>query len=252
MIVNRVIPSLLLKGDGLVKTLKFKDPKYVGDPINAVRIFNNKEVDELIFLDIMASKQGRAPNYEMIENIAMECFMPFCYGGGIRSVDEAKRILNIGAEKVSINAAAIRDPHFIRSLSKLVGSQSVVVSMDVKKTIMGRYELFDHSENKTIRSSPARYAQEMEESGAGEILVNSVDRDGTMSGYDLKLIKTIADLVSIPVIACGGAGEISQFRQAVNAGASAVAAGSMFVFIGKHRAVLINYPDYKEIESLFE
>ena len=251
MIINRVIPCLLLKGDGLVKSLKFKDPKYIGDPINAVKILNTKEVDELIFLDIMASKLGHTPNYEMIANIAMECFMPFCYGGGIRSVDEAKRILNIGAEKVSINAAALRDTEFIKRLSKQVGSQSVVISMDVKKTFLGRYELFDHSENKPFKSDPAGYAKKMEESGAGEILINSVDRDGTMSGYDLELVKTIADQVSIPVIACGGAGGLLHFKQAVASGASAVAAGSMFVFIGKHKAVLINYPDYKAIESLF-
>jgi len=251
MMQNRVIPCLQLKGDGLVKTEKFRNPRYVGDPINAVKIFNTKEVDELIFLDIMASKLGHAPNYEMIANIASECFMPFCYGGGIRSVEEAKRILNIGAEKVSVNATALRDAGFIRELSKQVGSQSVVISMDVKRTLLGRYELFDHRINKPFRSDPVRYAKEMEKSGAGEILVNSVDRDGMVTGFDLKLVKMIADQVSIPVIACGGAGDLSHFKQAVESGASAVAAGSMFVFIGKHKAVLINYPEYKEITSLF-
>lgn len=251
MIQNRVIPCLLLKGDGLIKTETFKNPKYVGDPINAVKIFNTKEVDELIFLDIMATKLSNAPNYEMIEKIASECFMPFCCGGGIHSIEEAKRILNIGAEKVSINASAFRDPEFIRELSKQVGSQSVVISMDVKRNRLGRYEIFDYRVNKPFSSNPAAYAREMEKLGAGEILLNSVDRDGTRSGYDLKLVKMIADQVTIPVIACGGAGVLSHFKQAVAAGASAVAAGSMFVFFGKHKAVLINYPEYNEIASLF-
>lgn len=252
MLQNRVIPCLLLKGDGLVKTEKFRNPKYVGDPINAVKIFNTKEVDELIFLDIMASSLGTPPNYQMIADIASECFMPFCYGGGIRTVVEAKRILSIGAEKVSVNAVALRDTTFIRELSKQVGSQSVVISMDVKRPLLGRYEIFDHSVNKPFKADPVAYAKAMERSGAGEILVNSVDRDGTMSGYDLKLVKMIADEVTIPTIICGGAGELSHFRLAVESGASAVAAGSMFVFIGKHKAVLINYPEYKEIRQLFE
>ena len=235
----------------MVKTEKFKNPVYVGDPINAVKIFNTKEVDELIFLDIMASRLDQSPNYELIAKIASECFMPFCYGGGIHSVGEAKRILNIGAEKISVNAQAFRDPALIRELSKQLGSQSVVVSMDVKGTLLGRYEIFDHSVNRPFKADPISFAKEMEKTGAGEILVNSVDRDGTMSGYDLKLVKMIADEVKIPIIACGGAGNLTHFKEAVDAGASAVAAGSMFVFIGKHKAVLINYPEYKEITSLF-
>ena len=251
MIQNRVIPCLLLKGDGLVKTEKFKNPKYVGDPINAVKIFNTKEVDELIFLDIMASKLGHAPNYEMIANIASECFMPFCYGGGIRTLEEAKRILSIGAEKISINSSALQNREFITRLSEYIGRQSIVISMDVKKTLLGRYVVYSHAAQQPFTSDPIAHAKEMEVSGAGEILVNSVDRDGMMSGYDLKLIKMIADTVTIPVIACGGAGDLSHFRQAVESGASAVAAGSMFVFIGKHKAVLINYPEYNEITSLF-
>jgi len=251
MIQNRVIPCLLLKGDGLVKTEKFKNPRYVGDPINAVKIFNTKEVDELIFLDIMASKRDADPNYEMIENIASECFMPFCYGGGIRSVEDAKRVLNIGAEKIAINTSALRDDAYISELSNQVGSQSIVISVDVKRNLWGRYEIYNHCSDKSFNSDPVAYAKKMESRGAGEILINSVDRDGMMSGYDLKLLKMIADAVNIPVIACGGAGELSHFGQAVAAGASAVAAGSMFVFIGKHKAVLINYPEYKEITSLF-
>ena len=251
MIQNRVIPCLLLKGDGLVKTEKFRNPKYVGDPINAVKIFNTKEVDELIFLDIMASKLGHAPDYERIAKIASECFMPFCYGGGIRSVNQAKRILNIGAEKISVNTAALRDTAFIEELSKQVGSQSVVISMDVKRTLLSRYEIYDHSVNKSVGWNPVTHAKKMEKSGAGEILVNAVDQDGMMAGYDLKLIEMVAEAVTIPVIACGGAGELNHFKDAVDAGASAVAAGSMFVFIGKHKAVLINYPEYSEITSLF-
>ncbi len=252
MIQNRVIPCLLLKGEGLVKTRKFKKPRYVGDPINAVRIFNTKEVDELIFLDIMASKQNAPPNYAMVSNIATECFMPFCYGGGIRSLDEAKKILKIGAEKICINSSALTDRMFIKRLSEQTGSQSVVISMDVKKTLWGRYRIYSHCGRKPFSSDPVEYAQAMEVSGAGEILVNAVDHDGMRVGYDLELIKMIADAVCIPVIACGGAGEMRHFKQAVQAGASALAAGSMFVFWGKHQAVLINYPEYKEITAILE
>lgn len=251
MIRNRVIPCLLLKGNGLVKTEKFKNPKYVGDPINAVKIFNTKEVDELIFLDTTAFKRNTPPNYQMIANIATECFMPFCYGGGIRTLEEAKQILSIGAEKISINSSALQNRGFITRLSEHIGRQSIVISMDIKKTLLGRYVVYSHTMQKTFTSHPVAFAKEMEASGAGEILVNSVDRDGMMSGYDLKLIKMVADAVTIPVIASGGAGDLSHFRQAVEAGATAVAAGSMFVFIGKHRAVLINYPAYEEITSLF-
>jgi cyclase len=243
MLEIRIIPCLLLKNEGLVKTVKFKNPKYVGCPINAVKIFNDKEVDELIFLDISASKENKKPPYGLISCIATECFMPFCYGGGIREPDQIKEILSLGAEKVAINTYALENPGFIREATKIFGSQSIVVAMDVKLNFFGKYRVYDSSKGKTTNLDPIEYARQMEEMGAGEIFLNSVDRDGTFSGYDLELIRRVATALTIPVIACGGAGNPEDLEKAVSEGkASAVAAGSLFVFYGKHRAVLINYP----------
>jgi imidazole glycerol-phosphate synthase subunit HisF len=251
MIRTRVIPSLLLKGEGLVKTVNFKNPKYVGDPINAVRIFNEKEVHELVFLDITASIENRSPRFDIISNIASECFMPLGYGGGIRTLEQARQLFSLGVEKIIINSYAIENPSFIRNLADMVGSQSVVVSIDVKKNFFGKYETYALSGTAKTPWDPISWAQEAERSGAGEIILNSIDQDGTMKGYDIPLIKNVSDSVNIPVVACGGAGTVKDFSTAVHeGGASAIAAGSMFVYYGKYRAVLINFPDDEELKSV--
>ncbi len=253
MLNTRVIPVLLLKNKGLVKTVEFKEGKYIGDPINAVKIFNEKEVDELIFLDIMASKEQREPNFETIRDIATECFMPFGYGGGIRNIEHIKQIFSLGTEKAIINSYAIENPSFIKEASDFFGSQSIVVSVDVKKSLTGKYKVYDSSKNKLTNLDPVEFSIKMEYLGCGEIFLNSVDRDGTMKGYDIELIRKVTDEINIPVIACGGAGKLEDFRDAVKQGnASAVAAGSLFVFHGKHKAVLINYPAQEELEKILD
>ncbi len=250
MLSTRVIPVLLLRGKGLVKTVKFKDPVYIGDPINAVKVFNDKEVDELIFLDILASKRNIQPDYNLIESIASECFMPVCYGGGISSVEQIKRIFGLGIEKVSLNSQVLINAGLISEAAAMFGSQSVVVSIDVKKKITGKSKVYLHVSGKTTSEDPVEYAKKMEQYGAGELLVTSVDRDGTMLGYDLNLMKEIVANVSIPVIACGGAGNLDHLKEVKDAAkVSAVAAGSMFVFHGKHKAVLLNYPEYGELRK---
>ncbi len=250
MLTTRVIPVLLLRDKGLVKTVKFDKPTYVGDPINAVKIFNDKEVDELIFLDIRASIDQRAPLMDVISSIANECFMPLCYGGGVKDIDTMKRIYALGVEKIAINTSAQKNPDLIEEAARIFGSQSVVVSIDVKKNIFGRYEIVRCDGKNRTGIDPVGFAKQMEERGAGEIMLNSVDRDGTMKGYDLKLINDVSAAVKIPLIACGGAGKLEDFRQAIAAGAAAAAAGSMFVFYGPNRAVLINYPSRDELESI--
>ena len=250
MLHKRVIPCLLLRNLGLVKTVQFKNPTYLGDPINIVKIFNEKEVDELVFLDITATPDGKPPAFEKLKEISDECFMPLGYGGGIRKIDDIQRILTSGVEKVIINTHAATTPSFIEEAAKLAGSQSIVVSIDVKKSFFGKYEVYTHGGRKKTPLDPVEHAVHMQDMGAGEILVNSIDRDGTMKGYDVELIKKISSAVSVPVIACGGAARVDDFVQAVKVGgASAVAAGSMFVFQGKHRAVLISYPSYDELKT---
>jgi cyclase len=250
MLKTRVIPCLLLKGQGLVKTVKFKNPKYVGDPINAVKIFNDKEVDELIFLDIEATVEGRRPPMKLISEIASECFMPLSYGGGLRDLDDIRTVFNLGVEKVIINSYAIENPDFVREASRHYGSQSIVIAIDVRKNLSEKYEVFAQGGKKKTNLHLTEHARKMEKMGAGEIFLNSVDRDGLMEGYDIEMIKRVTEAVSIPVIACGGAGKVSDFGEAViRGGASAVAAGSMFVFHGKHRAVLITYPSIQELEK---
>lgn len=249
----RVIPCLLLKNNGLVKTVKFKNPKYVGDPINAVRIFNDKEVDELIFLDIDASAKGAQPDYELIEQIASQAFMPFCYGGGVKNIETMRRLFHIGVEKISINTAALDNQNLISEAVNIFGSQSIVVAMDIKKNIFGKYQLYSKTAQKKYKQNIIDYAKRVESLGAGELLVNSIDHDGCLNGYDINLIKQIAENVRIPVIALGGASSLQDMKAAVNeASASAVAAGSMFVFHGKHKAVLINYPAQHEIKETFK
>lgn len=252
MLRTRVIPSLLLRNGGLVKTVRFSDAKYVGDPINAVRIFNEKEVDELMFLDISATASGRGPNFDLIRDIATEAFMPFGYGGGIGDVGQVAMLVSLGVEKVALNAAAVERPYLVREAADLVGSSSVVVSIDVKRSLLGRYEVVTHNASRRTGLDPVDWARRVADLGAGEILLTSVDREGTQKGYDTSLTRQVADAVQIPVIASGGAGSIQDFRSVVrDGGASAVAAGSLFVFHGKHRAVLITYPDYRELEKVF-
>ncbi len=253
MLRTRVIPCLLLRNGGLVKTVKFADPKYVGDPINAVRIFNEKEVDELVFLDISATPAGRGPNLELVRDIATEAFMPFGYGGGVRTIDQVASLVALGVEKVVLNTVATEQPGFVRDASRLVGSSSVVVSIDVRRSLFGKYEVVTCSGTRKTGLDPVEWARRVEDLGAGEIFLTAVDRDGTQKGYDVPLLRQVTDAVSIPVIASGGAGSVEDFRAAVREGrASAVAAGSLFVFHGRHRAVLITYPEYANLQQVFE
>jgi cyclase len=245
----RVIPVLLVKDGKLVKTVRFKDPTYVGDPINALRIFNEKEVDELIFTDISATVERKPPPFDLIGKIASECFMPLAYCGGVRTIQDIRTILNLGVEKVGLNTLAVENSQFVKEASDLFGSQSIVVSIDVKKNKFGKYQVATHGGRKTHGIDPVSHAVLCARMGAGEILLNSIDLDGTMKGYDLDLLQQVTREMKVPVIACGGAGGLDDFVQAVQVGcASAVAAGSMFVFYGKHRAVLINYPSQRELE----
>jgi cyclase len=252
MLMPRIMPCLLIQDDRLVKTIKFKNPEYVGDPINAIRIYNEKEVDELIFLDITVSIDKREPPYKTLSEIASECFMPVTYGGAVRDVETIRRILRLGIEKVSINSYAFENPDFIREASDKFGSSTIVVSMDVKKKLFGRYEVFTYGGRKGTGMDPVEYATRMANMGAGEILLTSIDQDGTQEGYDLELIKSVTSAVDVPVIACGGAGKIEDFGAAVKlGGASACAAGSMVVYYGRNRAVLTNFPEREKLEALF-
>lgn len=251
-VFNRVIPCLLLQDGGLVKTRRFGRPQYVGDPINAIRIFNEKSVDELIFLDISASRTGAEPDYDLIARIAGECFMPLCYGGGIRSLEQARRIVASGVEKISVNSMAIDHPELLVALSQEFGASSIVAAIDVKRDWRGRNRVYHPGRRSTTRLDVMEHARSVVAHGVGELFINSVDRDGTGSGFDTTLIADISAAVDVPVIACGGASGLEDMREAVQAGASAAAAGSMFVFYGPHRAVLINYPDYACVRRLFE
>lgn len=247
MLRHRVIPCLLLKGGGLVKTTKFKDPKYVGDPVNAIRIFNDKEVDELIVLDIEASRHGREPNYALIAEFAGECFMPLAYGGGVSNVEQAKALFASGVEKLCIQTAAMKDLALVRQIADRFGSQSVVVSVDVKKGPLAAARLFSAARMRTVDGDWQEFVRTAVRAGAGEILLTAVDREGTLSGMDVDLIREAATVCSVPIIAAGGAASLAHMREAVDAGASAIAAGAMFVFHGPHRAVLITYPRYHDL-----
>jgi imidazole glycerol-phosphate synthase subunit HisF len=252
MLQHRVIPCLLLRNGGLVKTEKFANPKYIGDPINAIRIFNEKEVDELIVLDIEASKVSREPNYQIIEQIAGECFMPLCYGGGISTVEQAQRLFSIGVEKVSIQTSALSNLDLVNKITSRYGNQSVIVSIDIKKNLLGKHQLYSSASGKVLSQSWVDFQKMAISAGAGEILVNAVDRDGTMSGMDLPLIKMASSDCTVPLIAMGGVGNIKDIQEAVQAGANAVSAGAFFVFYGSHRAVLITYPKYDELINLLD
>jgi cyclase len=250
---KRIIPCLLLKNNGLVKTVKFRESTYLGDPINTIRIFNEKEVDELVFLDIEATKEKKEPPYEMIQKLSSECFMPFAYGGGINNLTQIEKLIKSGAEKIIINSSAFIVKNFIKEAVNHFGSSTIVVSIDVKKDLFGRNLVYIRSGTKSTGKNPVEYAKEMENEGAGEILLNSIDRDGMMQGYDIELIKNTSQAIKIPLIASGGAGKLDDFRSAVKeGGAAGVAAGSFFVFQGKRRAVLITYPSYQEISNLFD
>lgn len=253
MLRTRVIPCLLLQGNGFYKTTKFKNPVYLGDPVNILKIFNEKEVDEIIVLDIGATRNRADINYPLLKDFASECFMPLGYGGGIRNIDQMKALFQLGFEKISLNSEAYNNPGLVTQAAQAFGSQSVVVSMDVRRRFLGGYEVITQCGTKQTGREPVEVARDMEQRGAGEILLNSIDRDGTMVGYDVNLIKAITQSVSIPVIAAGGAGKVEDFAAAViQGGASAVAAGAMFVFQGPHRAVLVNVPSPDILEQALE
>ena len=252
MLKHRVIPCLLLRNHGLVKTSKFRYPKYIGDPINAIRIFNEKEVDELLVLDIDAGKTNREPDYGLIEQFASECFIPLTYGGGIKTVDQARRLFSIGVEKVSLQTSALINLQLVSDIASRYGNQSVVVSIDIKKNFLGQYKLFSFAAGKTLNQNWLEFLKNAIDAGAGEILINAVDKDGTMSGMDLNLIERAAASSPVPLIAVGGVGSLTDIKAAVDAGANAVAAGAFFVYHGPHRAVLITYPKYGDLVSLLD
>lgn len=251
MLNTRVIPCLLLNNNRLVKTLQFNNPQYVGDPVNAVKIYNEKEVDEIIILDITATIEGRAPPFRMISKIASECFMPCTYGGGIHSIDDMKKIFHLGIEKIAINTQSVENPDFIKKAAERFGNQSIVISIDVKKDFLGHYRVWKLSGKQKTNLDPIVHAKEMESKGAGEILLTSIEKEGMMKGFDLEIIRTISSKIGIPLIACGGAGNLQHLKQAIDAGASAVAAGSMVVYQGTSRGVLINFPSQEELKSIF-
>lgn len=251
MLKHRVIPALLLLNGGLVKTQRFKNPSYVGDPINVIRIFNDKEVDELMVLDINASKLGHEPDYELIDQIAGECFMPLTYGGGIKTLLQAERIFASGVEKICVQTAAMSNLQFVRDLADSFGSQSVMVSVDIKRNWLAHPRAFLAAKGSQSSADWLRLILDLVEAGAGEVLLNAVDKDGTLSGPDLDLISQASNMLEVPLIALGGISSLSDIKFAVAAGASAVAAGAFFVYYGPHRAVLISYPKYQILEQLF-
>lgn len=253
MLRPRIIPSLLLHDKGLVKTVNFKSPKYVGDPINAVRIFNEKVVDELAFFDIDATVMNKEPDYVLIEKLANQSRMPLCYGGGVKTVEQAQRIFGLGIEKIAISSTAVNNPQLVTQIAERVGSQSVIVVLDVKKKLLGGYEIYTHNGKKSTGINPIKFAKEIEKLGAGEIIINSIDQDGVMKGYDLNLIDKIAETISIPLTVLGGAGSMSDIEKVIEKhGVIGIAAGSLFVFKGPYKAVLINYPTQIEKNKIFK
>lgn len=252
MLHPRIIPCLLVHKKGLVKTVKFKEPKYVGDPLNAVRIFNEKEVDELMVLDIDATTYGNEPDYKMIQNLAAECRMPLCYGGGIKTVEQAQHIFSLGIEKIAISSIAVEKPEIIIQISERVGNQSVTVVLDVKKKFLSnKYEVWTHNGTKSSGLDAVDFAKKCESLGAGEIIVNSIDQDGTMKGYDNTIVDKIREAIHIPMTVLGGAGSLEHIGELISKHSIiGAAAGSLFVFKGKYRAVLISYPNKTEKEDL--
>lgn len=252
MLRKRIMPCLLLRnGGGLVKTQRFSDPKYVGDPINAVKLFNEKEVDELFLLDITATKEGKPPNFRLVEEIVSEAFMPVAYGGGVRSVEDASRLLSLGVEKIALNASTFSNLRLIGELRDRYGAQCVVGVVDVKKKLLGGHAVFSHSGAKVPESDPVVWAQRLVAFGAGEILVQAVDRDGTMSGFDLELLAKFRGRLSVPLVAAGGAGSVEHMQQAFSTcELSGLAVGARFVFQGPLRGVLINYLSKADLDLL--
>ncbi len=253
MLRPRIIPSLLLHENGLVKTVNFKAPKYVGDPINAVKIFNEKQVDELVFFDIDATVLNREPDYSLIEKLANQSRMPLCYGGGVKTVEQAQKIFSLGIEKIALSSAVVQNPNIVTQIAERVGSQSVIVVLDVKKKLFGGYEVYTHNGKKATGINPIKFAQELESLGAGELVINSIDQDGIMKGYDLNLIDKVVENITIPVTVLGGAGCLKDIEIVIEKnGVIGVAAGSLFVFRGPYKAVLINYPNQEEKNNLFK
>lgn len=245
----RIIPVLTLQNEKLVKTIRFKNPTYIGDPINAVKIFNEKEVDEIVILDITATKEKREPNYLKIEEIASEAFMPFAYGGGITTLNQIEKLFKLGIEKVVLNSVLECNMDIVTQAAKIFGSQSIIASIDVKKNLFGKQHAYKISGTTKIDKPINEYINQLENAGVGELFVNSIDNDGTYNGYDLELIKQISSLVNLPIVACGGAASIDSFLPAIQHGASAVAAGSMFVYTGATKGILINYPKQDDIKA---
>lgn len=253
MLRPRIIPCLLIQNKGLVKTVKFQDPKYVGDPINAVRIFNEKAVDEIIIIDIGATVMNLQPDYKMIENLAAECRMPLCYCGGIKNVEQAQRIFSLGVEKVAISSEVIRNPDLIIQISDKVGSQSMAVVLDVKKNIKGKFEIWTHNGRKNSEIEVSAFAKKAEELGAGEIIINSIDQDGVMKGYDFELVDLVRSSIHLPLTVLGGAGSLKDIGKLIEKhGIIGASAGSLFVFKGALRAVLINYPNNQTRNELIK
>lgn len=250
MLEKRIIPCLLISEGGVVKTTKFKDPSYVGDPINSVKIFNDKEVDELVVIDIDASKRKQGPNFELLRELADEAFMPMAYGGGLHSFKDIEEVFALGFEKVCLNSANFGSLQLLKAASEKFGAQSVVASVDIKKNLFGKYQIFDHVSGKTLDLKPQQYLKELIAAGAGEIFLNFVDKDGTLSGYDIKGFEQLSEGLEVPMIACGGAKDLTDLKDILNAGADAACAGALFVYHGPHRAVLINYPKRDVVESL--
>jgi len=252
MLRSRVIPCLLVHQKGLVKTVKFKDQKYVGDPLNAVRIFNEKEADELMVLDIDATVENREPDYNMIEHLASQCRMPLCYGGGIKTAEQAQRVFNLGVEKITLSSAVVHNPSLVTKIAKQVGAQSVVVVLDIKKKLLGGYAIFIENGKTKTNINLNRFIAQLQELGVGEIVLNSIDHDGMMRGYDTDLINRVQPLINVPLTVLGGAGDLDDIQDLVQThGIIGAAAGSMFVFKGKYKAVLINYPDRDTKNKLF-
>lgn len=250
MLLSRIIPCLLVRNKGLVKTIRFREDKYVGDPINAVRIFNEKEADELIVLDIDATAKGREPDMRMIQFWAAQCRMPLCYGGGVKTVEQAKGIIGLGVEKVALSSAAIGRPELVAAIAEEIGNQSVVVVLDVKKS-GERYEIWTHNATRNTGKCPIEFSRKLQTLGVAEIVLNSIDHDGEMKGYDLEIAGRVREAVTVPMSVLGGAGSLHDMGRLINqCGIIGAAAGSLFVFKGVYRAVLINYPNRAEKDAL--
>lgn len=253
MLGIRVIPVLLIKNQGFVKGIKFKNHRYIGDPINTIRIFNDKEADEILILDILASINGNGPNFKLLADLATEAFMPLSYGGGIKTINHIETLFSIGFEKIVLNSHAVIDTEFIRDAVSIAGSSSVVVSIDVKKNFFGKYEMYTQSGTQKHLTNPFEFAKQAQQMGAGEFIINNIDKEGTKTGYDLNLMKSMTEILSVPVISSGGAGTLQHFKEAVKeAHVSAVSGGNFFVYHGKHDAVLIQYPQHEILTELFK